>query len=495
MRENRTKRRKFHVDVPSKPVMVLVALVGSFVLMGCSKVKHVWDDPSQMQEAHLFDDPLKINKKLHGVWSSKEYGWLLSISDNRVSMFDITSSGCTSADELLKENTTYYHTYALTNSGDQLGLRGKFEQYTYYFSRVDGLPDRCVFTTASTPLANFDFLSEAMRQHYAFFSERGVDWEEIVETNASQISDSMTDDELWDVFKDMLRPIDDGHVTITRDDEGRQKTFRPGRGRTQNSIIPLAKSIGREPGGLFGEWYEDYKLNILEGLLSGGGKIVARERLIYGMIDNEIGYINIIKMGGFVDELGWGIADFHAERDALNAALNEALSHMKHAKGIVVDVTDNGGGFDFLAQTISARFTTEKTLGSFRSPTSGELAKPQAIYSYPSERVSFYGPVVVLSSNLTVSAGESFIMHMRELPNVTHMGESTRGALSEVLPKTLPNGWSVSISNESYLDGQGVLWEAKGIPPEIELQIFNPDNIFEGHLDAVRQAAAFLKQD
>lgn len=452
-----------------------------------------WINPSQMQPANLFADLREIDPDIYGVWQSEGYGWILSIDAEKVELFDVTATSCINAQDTLEEYESYFHNYALDSMENRLGLRGKFEDYTYYFSRINAKPAQCSKIPVSTPQTNFKYFTDVMAKHYAFFGVRGVDWGAVVAEKAPHINQNTTDEELWAIFMDMLQPIDDGHVTLSRLVDGRRQTFMPGRGRTQNSIIPLAKSKGTTPGRLFGEWYEEYKASILSDLLFDEGAIIARDRVIYGMIDEEIGYLNVLKMGGYIEGLGWSIADFQAETDALNDALDEAFEHMSSAKGIVVDATYNGGGFDYLGREIAARFTGEPILGSHRSPANVSSVSPQPLYTYPTGRKSFDGPVVVLSSNLTMSASESFVMHMKAMPHVDHMGEPTRGALSEVLSKTLPNGWSVSISNENYLDGQMRSWEGKGVQPEIQLQVFDPENIFEGHLEAVQEAVQHLK--
>jgi carboxyl-terminal processing protease len=71
-----------------------------------------------------------------------------------------------------------------------------------------------------------------------------------------------------------------------------------------------------------------------------------------------------------------------------------------------------------------------------------------------------------------VSAAEIFTMAMRALPNVTHVGQTTRGSLSDQLTKRLPNGWRLTLSNEVYLDATGAAWEGIGIPPEVPIQVF-----------------------
>jgi carboxyl-terminal processing protease len=59
---------------------------------------------------------------------------------------------------------------------------------------------------------------------------------------------------------------------------------------------------------------------------------------------------------------------------------------------------------------------------------------------------------------------------MMALPNATRIGTPTYGVLSDALEKTLPNGWSVGVSNEVYAAVDGNLYEGRGIPPNIEVR-------------------------
>jgi carboxyl-terminal processing protease len=96
-----------------------------------------------------------------------------------------------------------------------------------------------------------------------------------------------------------------------------------------------------------------------------------------------------------------------------------------------------------------------------------------------------------MTSNVTVSAAEILTLAMRALPNVTHVGETTRGSLSDMLAKRLPNGWSVTLSNEVYLDAHGKGWEGAGIAPSLAIPVFiGDDDPAASHARALRALVA-----
>lgn len=75
--------------------------------------------------------------------------------------------------------------------------------------------------------------------------------------------------------------------------------------------------------------------------------------------------------------------------------------------------------------------------------------------------------MIVIISGSTVSAGEVFTMTMAQLPQTTLLGRNTSGAFSDVLCRSLPNGWSFGLSNEEYMAPDGTIYEAVGIPPNV----------------------------
>jgi carboxyl-terminal processing protease len=100
-----------------------------------------------------------------------------------------------------------------------------------------------------------------------------------------------------------------------------------------------------------------------------------------------------------------------------------------------------------------------------------------------------------MTSNVTVSAAEIFTMAMRALPNVTHVGQTTRGSLSDVLTKRLPNGWTVTLSNEVYLDAAGKAWEGLGIPPQTLIQVFAQSEPVAAPLRAIKALVDCIRAD
>jgi hypothetical protein len=68
--------------------------------------------------------------------------------------------------------------------------------------------------TLRDPEFNFEKLWETFQHRYPFFELRNVDWKKQYEIYRLRVSSLTTDDELFDIFCEMLDPLDDGHVEL-----------------------------------------------------------------------------------------------------------------------------------------------------------------------------------------------------------------------------------------------------------------------------------------
>ena len=78
-----------------------------------------------------------------------------------------------------------------------------------------------------------------------------------------------------------------------------------------------------------------------------------------------------------------------------------------------------------VARALAGRFASERVVGYSKYAGDADEATPQAIFIEPSKGRRYTGPVYLLTSDYTLSAAEVFTMAMRELPNVTHVGQAT----------------------------------------------------------------------
>lgn len=97
-----------------------------------------------------------------------------------------------------------------------------------------------------------------------------------------------------------------------------------------------------------------------------------------------------------------------------------------------------------------------------------------------------------MTSDVTVSGGEIATMTLRNLPNVTHVGQTTRGSFSTPLAKPLPNGWYLELSNEIFASPEGTVYEGHGIDPEFPIEVFDLDNPIQSHALAIQEVVNLI---
>ena len=162
----------------------------------------------------------------------------------------------------------------------------------------------------------------------------------------------------------------------------------------------------------------------------------------------------------------------------------------------IVDVRLTPGGADPIALAIASRFAdVERMVMRKQTRTIEGDGLLQSLSLAPSSRVKFARPVVVLTSGFSASATEVFTLAMRSMPHVSLVGEPTIGALSDILEKPLPNGWQFELANEVYYDSDGVVFEAVGIPPDVEVPAFAKPEREAGQDSALNAALTLLGLD
>ena len=99
-----------------------------------------------------------------------------------------------------------------------------------------------------------------------------------------------------------------------------------------------------------------------------------------------------------------------------------------------------------------------------------------------------------MTTDISRSAAESFVMQMKSLPNVKVVGTNTLGIISDMLGKSIGDFY-LTLSNEKYLTPTGDTYEVKGVDVDIKLTVFPKENMFNGHRDAVRQIVKIIEKE
>lgn len=282
---------------------------------------------------------------------------------------------------------------------------------------------------ADNPRGNFEALWTILDEHYCFFGQKGIDWDEVHGKYARRIGPEMTREELFIVCSDMLDELRDGHV---------------------NLAAPFNTSYYRN-------WWSDYPQNFSARLIEESYfnfNYRQTAGMMYGLLSENIGYIYY---GSFANIIGEG-------------NLDNVLYFLRNAQGLIIDVRDNGGGDLTNVRTLVSRFLTEPRVVGYISHKTGpghdDFSEPRAITYNPADngRIRWGKPVIVLANRSTFSAANNFVSVMKLLPGVRIVGATTGGGSGMPYSSELPNGWSVRFSACSMLDAERRSTEA-GVEP------------------------------
>lgn len=119
----------------------------------------------------------------------------------------------------------------------------------------------------SDPRSTFEQLWTILDEHYCFFEQKGVDWNEVHSRYSPMVADGMTDQELFGVCEQMLAELRDGHTNLS-------STFATSYYRKWWSDYPQNYSAR-----LVQEYYFNFNYRTVGGI-------------DYGMLPQNVGYMH-----------------------------------------------------------------------------------------------------------------------------------------------------------------------------------------------------------
>lgn len=337
----------------------------------------------------------------------------------------------------------------------------------------------------TNPVFNFEAMWQMFDRNYGCFIPKRIDWNLLYKTYGRMVTEKTTDDELFEIMTGLLEHLNDNHVKLQTKEPPR--FYRSG----------VLGNINRDDSGNhipIGYNIPDFSLDLIKDkYLKGryeerlrGTKLAAYfggdfPLYMYAWIDNGIGYLHVRNFD---------------EEEKTAEIMDEIISEFKDARGLVLDVRGNGGGWDPVAKAIADRFADKRRLFMTtrvrNGPNHDDFDEPLEWHTEPKGPLKFTKPVVMLTHRWTISAGDCFVLAMRVLPHVINLGEFTSGAYSDEYWDELPNGWRVCICNKLYLDPDGVCWEGIGTPPNIRM-LNTKEDIAQGRDRVLERALDLIK--
>lgn len=428
----------------------------------------------------------RLDPAAEGVWQADAQGWIIEIGQDGITGWQDTPAGCyatpPAGPDMPLMGQVEYTLFAPSADGSSAGFQYLPGDQTTPFDRLDALPVRCGATDLSSETGVFEVFASVMERHYAFFEARAIDWPARVAVARPLIQDGMGETALRDVLGQMLDGLSDSHTKLIGTADGERFRFQDGQGET----LPRIRDTSEESPWLIGLIDQ-----LQNDILDPGSIFTANDRILWGTIDGRTGYILIFTMGGFVEGGAQpGTAEWGAQEvAAFDAVFDEALTAFEGLDRVIVDLSNNRGGYDKIARRIASRFA-DTAFTAYTMDTDRDGVADHVYEIAPADGIRFTGPVTVLTSDVTVSGGEIATLALRQLPNVTHAGTTTRGSFSTPLAKPLPNGWYLELSSEVFAAPDGAVYEETGIPPHTPLPVYPADAPVAGHGAALRAIAA-----
>lgn len=421
-----------------------------------------------------------VAAELRGAWRSRGYGWIVEFGPDGPRLFH-TAGGACFRDPRQEPDPDGIMTVWRSEGQGAITLAGDPDSTRYLFDRLASLPAECQATAAWTPDRIVAFAADTFAEVYPRSAERKLDWPARKAAALAKVSPTATDAQLWTALSGLLAGLDDPHVELHGMVDGSRRDLEPGDSPT------LVRVHAADPAGDEKAWLQAYREGILTQVLQGRGRQAANNRIFWGRVD-DIGYLNLVTMGAFARNAA------PDDPRPLDAVLDEALTAFAGAKAVIVDVSNNRGGYDTISQRVAARFAEQPRL-AYSKVAVGAKAPPQPLGVEPASGPRFTGPVYLVASDVTVSAGETFALMMKALPNVKQVGGTTRGAFSDQLPKPLPNGWVMALPAELYKGPSGEDLEGRGLAPDIPLAVFPESDLMGGHAGAIQGLIEKIRQD
>ncbi|HWO33844.1 MAG TPA: S41 family peptidase [Candidatus Acidoferrum sp.] len=425
-------------------------------------------------------------KPPEGWWLSDGYGILVRSDSSGLHTYELTSISCIpsgsatqvaiQASESAYVFMSKHVTIRIMRTDDPNILR----MYTdgaasdIVLRRTSKPPESCRNKEPNTPQENYAIFWETFAEQYPFFPLHKLDWRAADKRMRPEISSGTKPTELFQIVRQMIEPLQDSHT-----------------GLEAPEIKAEFDGWRNDPNHLDENDWKKAGLIIEARYAHGGLQAYCKSHIQFGIVGNDVGYLRVTTFYDYADVEGYA-----AERQCLLRSLDTIFGGTQKWKGMVIDVRLNHGGDDPLGIEIAARLTEKKYLAYFKVARNNteldaslHFTNRQPSWVVPSARPKFGGKVVLLIGPDTVSAGETFAMALlgRE-PRVTMIGLNTQGVFSDILSRSLPNGWYFHLPNEVYLTADGRAFDATGVPPDVRVPFFIGADLQNGHDLALEEA-------
>ncbi len=167
-------------------------------------------------------------------------------------------------------------------------------------------------------------------------------------------------------------------------------------------------------------------------------------------------------------------------RDLVVEFARASQTRLGKARGIVLDLRNNGGGdAQAMAELASTFLPGAMDLGQFTDRNGNLFLKLETalpLLSVHPERLSRKIPIIILTSERTSSAAEIFTAVMKQAGRAAVFGGQTCGCVLAVRTRhELPDGGELEVSELDYHTALGVRLEGSGLKPDETVNLTRHD--------------------
>ncbi|MBE9517917.1 MAG: hypothetical protein IMY68_05075 [Bacteroidetes bacterium] len=285
-------------------------------------------------------------------------------------------------------------------------------------------------------MEDFEATWQRINEVYPFLEFKHLDWDSVYNIYDSRF-EAARGDEFYLVFHEFLGELKDGHTWYQTDGGGQVYPFYPERHfKDRHGYNPFVVRS-----------YFESKLIVTNSKVAE-----------YGILPGNIGYLFI--------------SGFH--ENYLMDEFPGILEYLKETTGLIIDIRQKRGGSYQNVEAVVTRFMSEP----LERPRLYLLDEFMDIPPFePAGPFTYINPVVVLINGSTFSAGELTTEIMKQLPQVTVVGDTTGGGgavASGGKPEhlgeyRLPSGKTIYIGTGYFERYDGEMFEWNGVAPDIRV--------------------------
>lgn len=313
--------------------------------------------------------------------------------------------------------------------------------------------------TSNKNIEDFEAVWNRVNEVYPFLEFKEINWDSIYTAYSPRV-EAARGDEFYIVLNDLLAELKDGHVYYYNKEAGKIYPFYPQRHfKDRHAYSPF---VVRK--------YFDKEL-----------QLTASKSAEYEILPDNIGYV-------FLSDFG---------ENYLTNEFSGIMEYLKNTKGLIIDIRQKRGGAYQNVEAVVTRFMTEPTERP-KLFLLGELVDIDPFQ--PAVPFTYEKSVVVIVNGSTFSAGELTTEILKQLPQVTVIGDTTGGggvASSNGSPETvgdykLPSGKTVYIGTGYFERYDGETYEWNGVTPDIRIEQ-SAEDIKQGRDKQLEYAIELLK--